>query len=152
MFSVPPEASVRIPPNVPADQPIVPCNTALVLPTSAPLSTVNEPLGFTVNGPFNASVWLFSERVTVPGPLVPRTTAPTVVALLSKTVTPALVMTTVSFVPGTPLGFQFEAVLQPPLVELVQLTVAACTEELATKRKDIALAATTREARSEEHT
>ena len=55
MFSVPPDASVKVPPKVPAVQPIVPLNTALVLPTSAPPSTVNEPLGFTVNGPFSAS-------------------------------------------------------------------------------------------------
>ncbi len=137
-----PEASVQIPSNRPADQPIVPRNTAFVLPTSVPLSTVNAPLGFTVNGPFNASVWLLSERVTGPEPLVPRMIAPTVVAILRETVTPTLVMMTVSFAPGTPLGFQFAAVFQPPLAALVQLIVAARTEALATKRIAIADVAT----------
>src|ERR1035437_25160 len=138
MLSVPPEASVRIPPKEAADQPIVPLNTALVLPTSAPPSTVNEPLGFTVNGPFSASVQPASESVTVPAPLVPRMIAPTVVAPLRDTVTPALVMMAVSFVPGTPLGFQFAAVFQPLLAALVQLMVAARTEKLARTRVAIA--------------
>src|ERR1035441_9056840 len=129
MFSVMPEASVRIPSQKPADQPIVPCNTALVLPASVPLSTVNEPLGFTVNGPFSESVWPASERATVPAPLVPRMIAPAVVAPLSETVTPALVMMAVSFAPGTPLGFQLVGAFQPPLVVLVQLIVAAPRSE-----------------------
>jgi hypothetical protein len=47
-------------------------------------------------------------------------------------------MMAVSFVPGTPLGFQLAAVFQPPLAELVQLIVAARTEKLAPKRKAIA--------------
>ena len=86
---------------------------------------MNEPLGFTVNGPFNASVWPASESATVPAPLVPRMSAPTVVEPLSETVTPALVMMTVSFVPGTWLGLQLAAVFQPPLAVLVQVMVAA---------------------------
>ena len=45
MFSVLPEASVKVPPKVPAVQPIVPLSTALVLPTSVPPFTVNEPPG-----------------------------------------------------------------------------------------------------------
>src|SRR5690349_8729715 len=125
MFSVLPEASVKIPPKDATDQPIVPFNTALVLPTKLPLSTVKEPLGLTVNGPFKASVWPASDRVTVPRPLVPRMIPPTVVALLSKTVTPALVIMAVSAAPGTLFGFQFVAVFQPPLAALVQLMVAA---------------------------
>src|ERR1035441_8424408 len=92
VLSVPPEASVKLPPKEAADQPIVPCNTALVLPTSAPPSTVNEPLGFTANGPFSESVQPARESVTFPAPLVPRMIAPMVVAPLSGTVTPALVM------------------------------------------------------------
>ena len=83
-----------------------------MLPTSVPLSTVNEPLGFTVNGPFSVSVWPASESVTVPGPLVPRMIPPTVVLLLRDTVTPALVMTAVSPEPGTWFGFQLAAVFQ----------------------------------------
>jgi hypothetical protein len=71
---------------------------------------VNEPLGFTVNGPSSESVWPASESVTVPAPLVPRMIAPTVVAALSETVTPAFVMMAVSLAPGTPLGFQFAPV------------------------------------------
>ena len=124
MFSVLPEASVKIPPKVPPVQPIVPLNTALV-PRSAPLSTVNEPLGFTVNGPFSESVWPLSESVTVPGPLVPRMTPPTVGLMSSVTVTPALVMMAVSAAPGTRLGFQLAAVFQVPLAVLVQVMVAA---------------------------
>src|SRR5438132_8507012 len=50
--------------------------------------------------------------------------APTVVAPLSETVTPALVMMAVSLAPGTVFGFQLAAVFQPPLAELVQLMVA----------------------------
>ena len=124
-MSVPFVASVKMPPKDAADQPIVPLNTALVLPASAPLSTVNEPLGFTVNGPFSASVWPLSESVTVPAPLVPRMIAPTVVPLFSETVTPALVIMAVSLAPGTAFGFQLTAVFQPPLAELVQLMMLA---------------------------
>ena len=56
MFNVPPEASVKMPLQEPTDQPMVPLNTALVLPMSVPLSTVKKALGFTVSGPFNTSV------------------------------------------------------------------------------------------------
>ena len=131
IFRVLPAGSVKIPSTIPAVQPIAPCNTALVLPTSAPLSTVNEPLAFTVKGPFNESVWPASERVTGPAPLVPRMIPPTVVVPLSETVTPALVMTAVSVAPGTVLGFQLAAEFQTPLALLVQLIVAACTARLA---------------------
>src|SRR5438093_12778605 len=124
-FSVPTAASVGIPPKEAAVQPMVPLKTALVLPTRLPLSTVNEPLGLTVNGPFNANVWPASDSVTVPTPLVPRMIAPTVVAPLSETVTPALVMMAVSVAPGTVFGFQFAALFQPLLAVLVQLIVAA---------------------------
>src|SRR5664279_3658670 len=134
MFRVLPEAIVRVPPKEAPDQPIVPRNTALVLPTSVPLSTVNEPLGFTVNGPFSPSVWPASASLTVPAPLVPRMIAPTVVLPLSDTVTPALVMMAVSFKPGTLLGFQFVAVFQPPLAVLVQVMVAASVRKPAIKR------------------
>src|SRR5216683_2707303 len=68
MFSVQLAARVSVPARVPAVQPIVPRNTALVLPASTPLSTVNKPLGLTVNGPFNASVWPASDRITGPAP------------------------------------------------------------------------------------
>ena len=116
----------------------------MVLPTSVPLSTVNKPLGFTVNGPYSESVWLLSESVTMPAPLVPRMIAPTPVAPLSETITPALVMMAVSFVPGTVFGFQLAAVFHPPLAALVQLMVVARTEKLARKRKAVTVAATTR--------
>ena len=56
MFSVLPAASVRTPFKEAATQLIVPLNTAFVFPTSTPLSTVKEPLGFTVNDPFSARV------------------------------------------------------------------------------------------------
>src|SRR6266568_2396452 len=130
---MPPDASVRIPPKEAAVQPIVPLKTALVLPTRLPLSTVNEPLGLTVSGPFNASVWPASDRITVPAPLVPRMIAPTVVALLSETATPAFVMMAVSVAPGTLFGFQLAAVFQPPLAALVQLMVAAWLREISAK-------------------
>src|SRR5207253_5899726 len=116
MFNVPLAAIVRMPASRPPVQPIVPLNVALAeLPDSAPLSTVNAPLGFTVNRPFNASVWPARDSVTVPAPLVPRMIAPTVVAPLSETVTPALVMMAVSVAPGTVFGFQFAALFQPLL-------------------------------------
>ena len=105
MFSVLPGASVKIPSKTPAVQPIVPLNTAFVLPINTPLSTVNEPLGFTVNGPFSVSVWPASESVTVPAPLVPRMIPPTVGLMSKVTVTPALVMMAVSRA-GHTVGFQ----------------------------------------------
>src|SRR5262245_31574938 len=125
MFKVPLVRKVSVPARRPPLQPMVPLKVALVMPESAPLFTVNEPLGLTVSGPFSASVWPLSESATVPGPLVPRMIAPTVVAALSETVTPALVMIAVSLAPGTLFGSQFAAVFQSPLVELVQLMVAA---------------------------
>src|ERR1017187_8031453 len=145
MFSVLPEASVRIPPQKPADQPIVPLNTALVLPASEPLSTVNEPLGFAVNGPFSESVWPASESVTVPAPLVPRMTPPTVGLMSSVTVTPALVIMAVSAAPGTLLGFQLAAVFQPPLLVLVQVMDAASARKLAVRINVTVMAATGRQ-------
>src|ERR1019366_2922527 len=114
---VPPAASVKLPPKVPPVQPILPLNTALV-PRSAPPSTVNEPLEFTVNGPLSASAWPLSESVVSPGPLVPRMIPPTVVS--PPSVTPPLAMMAVSPAPGTVLGFQLAAVLQPPAAALVQ--------------------------------
>src|ERR1039457_90743 len=134
MFRMLPEASVKIPPKEAPDQPMVPLNTELVLPTSVPLPAVNEPLGFTVKGPFSPSVWPASESVTVPAPLVPRMIAPTVVLPLSETVTPALVMMAVSFTPGTLFGFQFAAVFHPPLAVLVEVMVAASVRKAAIKR------------------
>ena len=118
-----PTASVKIPTREPDVKFMVPLNTALVLPMSV-LSTVNEPLGFTVSGPLSASVWPFIANVTVPAPLVPRMIPPTVVAVFNETITPALVMIAVSVVPGTEFGFQFAAVFQLPLAALVQLIVA----------------------------
>jgi|GEM_PF-1790916 len=131
MFSVLPGASVKIPSKKPAVQPIVPLNTALGLPASVPLSTVNEPLGFTVNGPFNVSVWPASESVTVPGPLSPRMIPPTVGLMSKVTVTPALVMMAVSVAPGTVLGFQLAAAFQTPLTVLVQVMSVASARKLA---------------------
>ena len=125
MFSVLPGASVKIPSKTPAVQPIVPLNTALVLPTSVPLSTVKEPLGFTVNGPFSVSVWPASASVTVPAPLVPTMIPPTVGLMSKVTVTPALVMMAVSVASGTWLGFQLAALFPPPLAVLVQVMVVA---------------------------
>ena len=144
-FSVLPEASVKLPAKKLALQPIVPLNTALVLPTSEPLSTVKEPLGFTVNGPLSESVWPASESVTVPAPLVPRMSAPTVVAPLSETVTPALVMMAVSVAPGTVLGFQLAAVFQPPLAVLIQLMLAASARKPAVRRNATEMVATGRQ-------
>ena len=48
MFSVLPDASVKFPAKKAAVQPIVPLNTALVMPVNTPLSTVKEPLVLTM--------------------------------------------------------------------------------------------------------
>src|SRR5664280_1664996 len=112
----------------------------VAFPVSAPLSTVNEPLGFTVNGPFSVSVWPASESVTVPAPFVPRIIPPTVGLMSKVTVTPALVMMAVSVAPGTWLGFQLVAVFQPPLAVLVQLMVATSAKRPARATQPIAVA------------
>ena len=122
---------VNVPPRRPPVQPISPLNTALVLPTNSPPSTVKEPLGLTVNGPLSASVRPASESVTTPALPLPRMIPPTVVAPSRVTVTSSLVMMAVSCAPGTPGPpdeLQLAGLLQSPLLGLTQVKVAARLE------------------------